>query len=443
MERSKSRVLVEQMLRERIEPSTQINDNLRNQYNELRERLDGLVKQLDTSAVSVDSSTRHRPEQEAQLLQEQQTIEQQLEQVRYAITQQDRAFGEAIQPRPFSVEEIILSDQVLVIAFEQRPDFLYLYAITAQEIRVPLRVEVTQAQLAKRVNTFQTNFFNRITSVVAVNGIRSWLTETLGAAVNQLLDFFSPQEILFVPHQAWHLLPLHLIQIANEPLILRYPARYIPSLQILRLIQERPPAQQGPGCLIANPSGGIIGSQKEAETIKQYYRPEDELLSGQQATLDQVHQRLDTAQHWLFSSYSHKEAGIALADGVLRAKELFVSGLRMPNSRLVVLSGTGTAQIQYTLGDEYPGFLLAGAHNVVTNLWMVDDDSTRLLMEDFYQGLADGLSPTLALQNAQRQLRYMHRDTVKARLQTQQKMSKTPFKSQYYWAGFVLIGDGK
>jgi CHAT domain-containing protein len=88
------------------------------------------------------------------------------------------------------------------------------------------------------------------------------------------------------------------------------------------------------------------------------------------------------------------------------------------------------------------GFLFAGTHNVLAALWRVDDASTRLLMEDFYHALSSGLPPVLALQYAQKQLREMPRETIKKRLNTEERISKTPYQNPYYWAGFVIVGDG-
>ena len=87
-------------------------------------------------------------------------------------------------------------------------------------------------------------------------------------------------------------------------------------------------------------------------------------------------------------------------------------------------------------------FLFAGAHNVLAALWRVEDKSTRLLMEDFYQGIAEGLTPLLALQQAQRTLREMPNDTAEKRLQSE-IIGKKPYQNPYYWAGFVLVGDGE
>jgi CHAT domain-containing protein len=465
LERSKSRVLVEQMLREGAdEPGTQVDEKLRTQYQQLRERLRQLVNQLAPPSGNTGEaffftprfrSTERSQEQDKKLLEDQKEVEQKLAKVRAAIAEQDPAYGDAIQPRPLKTEQLItlIPANTLAIAFEQRPDYLHLYAITAQGVHTPLRVDLKGQELWERVDTFRKNLITEDFSdrhVKEVNHITEWLTEKLASVFNQLLEQHEPQEILFIPHQLWHLLPLHLIKIDEQALILRYPVRYMPSLQVLRLIHEREQANTEKGCLVANPDGSLPDAEEECRTIKNHYRPLDVLLEREQAHLDAVRQHLNGAQHGLMSCHGvfqpNLQACLKLADGSLQAKEMFTS-LRLDNARFITLSACETAQILPTLADEYMGlvssFLFAGAHNVLAALWSVESASTRLLMEDFYQGLADGLSPTIALQQAQRQLREMGRKTVQKRLQLKRVPLKIkPYKEPYYWAGFVLVGDG-
>ena len=462
LERSKSRVLVEQMLREKATPGPTVDAPLREQYQHLPQQLRELVQTLGTGGsdnsntdgtrffAPVTRTTPIKPEQEQQLLNTQRELEQRLQLVRSAIAKQDAAFGEAIQPEPLTEAAItaLLPESVLAIAFEQRPKFLYLYAITADGIPAPLRVDINILQIFQRVYTFKSNIISEIRAKEALD-IRDWLTEQLGPAIQSLVDGTTIKDILFIAHQAWHLLPLHLIQLHGQPLSHDYAVRYIPSLQVLRLIHQRHQAAAGQGCIIANPNGNLPSAEQEGQTIKTQHRPKDTLLIRQQAKLAPVREHLRQAEHGHFCCHGYYKpnlkAGLKLADGPLEAKELFAS-LRLPNPRLVILSACESAQIQATLADEYMGlpssFLFAGAHNVLAALWRVNDASTRLLMEEFYQGLANGLTPTLALQHAQQQLSNMPRATVQARLSTKKGMPKIPYQNPYYWAGFVLIGDG-
>jgi len=480
LERSKSRVLVEQMLRERAEPGLHVDEKLRTQYRELRERLRLLVNQLDTSAptgIAGDGTTRfftpttrsieHRPEQTEQLLQEQQAVEQELKKVRDAIAEpdQDPAFGEAIQPHALTVEEVIalIPADTLVIAFEQRPEFLYLYAITAQGIQTPLKVNLSLQQVQAGIEEFEKGITKEHSTdrEEALDEFRKqWLDQHLKQPVSELIAQSKPNHIILIPHIGWHLLPIHLVSINDEPLAVRYSVRYLPSLQILRLISERPLANQGKGCIIANPWSPalekLIGKkhelksgEKEGYKVYELRAQVDTLLAREQATSTEVRKALDKAQHSHFSCHGHfdadlTKAGLTLADCKdLAAIEMFTS-IRLDNPRLVVMSACETAQIKPTLADEYMGlsssFLFAGAHNVLATLWRVDDNASRLLIENFYQGLNEGLSPVNALQKAQRHLRKMTIEELYERL-------KVPiaddFENPYYWAGFILIGDGK
>ncbi len=470
LERSKSRVLVEQMLREGVEPSNQVSETLRQQYQQLRQKLRQLVTNLGlpqgnetNNGQRLAFNTRFTdlsPKQEAQLLKQQRQVEQELDWVRQQIAEQDPAFGEAIKPSTLNLEQIKtqLPTNTLAIALEQRPEFLYLYPITAQGIEAPLRVAISLEQLNQHVKKFQSKLRTPVCAV-AVQKIRDWLTEQLSAALKQLLTGREDFEILFIPHQVWHLLPLHLIQINDEPLAHNYPIRYIPALRILHLIKERPPAQQKQGIIVANPWSQELEKRKinplpnaetEGKCIHELRGKIDDYYPREQATIKTVETSLNKAKHGHFSCHGSfapelNKAGLLLADELLSAKQLFTN-IRMDNPRIIVLSACETAQIKATIADEYiglaSGFIFAGAHNVLAALWPVEDASTRLLMEDFYQGIKQDLTPTLALSKAQKQLREMSRDTAEQRLGMKIQKGRRPYKQPYYWSGFVIMGDG-
>ena len=50
-------------------------------------------------------------------------------------------------------------------------------------------------------------------------------------------------------------------------------------------------------------------------------------------------------------------------------------------------------------------FTVAGARQVVSSLWKVDDTGTQNLMTFFYQNLANGTEPGASFRNAQKMLR--------------------------------------
>ncbi|MGC2465107.1 MAG: CHAT domain-containing protein, partial [Candidatus Acidiferrum sp.] len=73
-------------------------------------------------------------------------------------------------------------------------------------------------------------------------------------------------------------------------------------------------------------------------------------------------------------------------------------------------------------------FFYAGARNVTSSLWNVNDSSTAALMKAFYENLNRGLSKGAALRQAK--LALLHG-------------KQASWHHPYYWAAFILVGDGK
>ena len=104
-------------------------------------------------------------------------------------------------------------------------------------------------------------------------------------------------------------------------------------------------------------------------------------------------------------------------------------------------------------------FLSGGAKAVMASLWEVNDQSTRLLMEQFYSNLAKSttdspITKAQALRQAQLSLIQGERTTAanagsRTSLEArpcpgaQTTASAVPgFTHPYYWAPFILIGNG-
>jgi CHAT domain-containing protein len=137
----------------------------------------------------------------------------------------------------------------------------------------------------------------------------------------------------------------------------------------------------------------------------------------------------------------------------------------MPDVQLVVLSACESA-----LGGNLDGieissmsyyFLSRGAKAVMASLWLVNDASTSQLMQQFYSNLAIG-TPTAPVTKAealrQAQLSMLHGKALttinavgRAIIEVRPRLSssaastdsKAPgFSHPYYWAPFILIGNG-
>ena len=100
------------------------------------------------------------------------------------------------------------------------------------------------------------------------------------------------------------------------------------------------------------------------------------------------------------------------------------------DAQLAVLSSCTSAGGAYLSGEGLLGlssaFLSAGVPTVLATLWAVDDMATAHFVEHFYDALAAGETCNVALASAQ--------EALKIQAETQHP---------YYWAGFVLIGEGE
>lgn len=112
-------------------------------------------------------------------------------------------------------------------------------------------------------------------------------------------------------------------------------------------------------------------------------------------------------------------------DGLLQTYEIY--NLRL-NADLVVLSGCNTGLGRLNRGEGLIGmtraFLYAGSHSVVVSLWPVHDESTAILMNNFYKFMMNGYTKAQAMQKAK--IALIH--------------SKDWKKNPFYWGPFVLIG---
>ncbi|HSR68124.1 MAG TPA: CHAT domain-containing protein [Acidobacteriota bacterium] len=117
----------------------------------------------------------------------------------------------------------------------------------------------------------------------------------------------------------------------------------------------------------------------------------------------------------------------------LQPRYLFLSEvlqLDLSGTDLVTLSACDTARGRELRGegllDFSRAFLIAGARSTVAGLWKVSDQAAALFMARFYAYLMDGQSKAEALRQAKLNL----------------LRSQGDYSHPFYWAAFVLNGDG-
>lgn len=181
-------------------------------------------------------------------------------------------------------------------------------------------------------------------------------------------------------------------------------------------------------------------SKEEIERVQKQVPGTALVLSGQNASKKQFlelagkYKILHLATHGKANHQEGDFSYLAFATndpdpekGLLSVGELYNCKL---SAELVVLSACETG-----IGEEQRGegvvslaraFAFAGAKSIVSSLWSVNDQSTMLVMDDFYAQLKSGKRKNLALNAAK-----------------QHYLEQYPGKTShpFFWAGFVAVGD--
>jgi CHAT domain-containing protein len=156
--------------------------------------------------------------------------------------------------------------------------------------------------------------------------------------------------------------------------------------------------------------------------------PGAEVLNDREATKDALRSAspgcsvLHLACHGVFRSDNPMFSSLKLHDGWLSAAD--VMQLDLAGAR-VTLSACESGRNEVYAGDELIGltraFLGVGASTLVVSLWLVQDEATAELIENYYERLRRGVGPAEALRAAQLAI-------------------KDEYSHPYYWVPFTLVG---
>jgi len=189
----------------------------------------------------------------------------------------------------------------------------------------------------------------------------------------------------------------------------------------------------------------LPASAREMRQLSQLYGPRaSAVFTGGEASEDRWKEQaprysvIHLATHGVLNSVNPLSSFLVLHpgampadDGRLEAREILDMSL---HADLAVLSACDTARGRFNYGEGIMGiswaFLVAGSPATVVSQWQVDAESTRQLMLAFHRRLLRGATDHLtgkavALQRAAL--------TV---------MRTSAFSHPFYWAPFILVGDG-
>ena len=267
--------------------------------------------------------------------------------------------------------------------------------------------------------------------------VNEW-QENFAEFVEPIKAWAEPGDYLYlVPHDALHYLPLHTLKIEGQSLIERHPILYTPSASVLKYCQAKRKGRRDRALVLGDSNGDLVHARAEALAVAQVFGTQAYL--GQAAQRSLVQNRLQEdkegidvlhfACHGRFHHTQPLKSGILMApeengeesseyepklgdlpvSRYLTAEDFF--GMEM-QADLVTLSACESGVSDIRPGDELFGLMraliYAGTPSVVMTLWKVDEISSGIFMQTFYQALKQPETTKVeALQTAQLTLKEM------------------------------------
>jgi CHAT domain-containing protein/Tfp pilus assembly protein PilF len=405
--------------------------------------------------------------------------------------------GEAAPVTAAAVAELLPGAETALLEFVVAEEKSYLIVLTRANRKdgagtVEIRfypLAVTAVQLSEQVQAFRGMLADRDQGYR--EPARRLYDLLLKPAEGQLKG---KQTLCIVPDQALWELPFQALQPrAGVPLIEDYALFYAPSLSVLRETMKkrvastpggpradagripdraRSGAQTKPSApakiLLAlgnplltgetvvrvkatrrdEPLGPLPEAETEVRTLSRLYGAANshvyigaEASEARAKTEAPDYKILHFATHGLLDDRSPMYSQLTLArtagdtheDGLLEAREIMNLDLR---AELAVLSACQMARGRVGAGEGMIGMswalFVAGVPTTVASQWKVDSVSTTSLMIDFHRRLTAGGAAARTLNSKAEALR-----------QAALKLSRDErYKHPYYWAGFVMVGDG-
>lgn len=351
-----------------------------------------------------------------------------------------------------------------------------IYTINIKRAELAARVERFRRQLAQRDLLFRPN-------------ARALYELLLQPAREQLSG---KTRLIIVPDERLWELPFQALQPNEDSYLIEHSAvSYAPSLAVLREMkqrtqQRRPPAGQLALLALGNPALGkrtiervnavlmqtegdnapapLPEAERQVRALAQLYGArQSRVYTGAEATEERLKREasayriLHLATHGTLDNvnpmYSHvilaqdattqlplRQSGGALReDGLLQAWELM--NMRL-NADLVVLSACETARGEIKSGEGVIGLswalFVAGCPTTVVSQWKVESASTTELMLNFHRQLHASFARTTGSEQA-------NANSTQAEALRQASLALLrgdKYSHPFYWAGFVIIGDG-
>jgi CHAT domain-containing protein len=458
-EQARSRTFLDMLGNKKIEAKEKSDTTLLNREQLLRLKISQLVQETNKAAS--------QSEIKQQLAKELDQVQRDHFDLMQRIRLNSPAYSTlmVVDPPPVQHIQQKLDEKTLLLEYWLSDDALVIWTITRDHVDATTVVLEREALLR------------------LIKASRSAIAFQLPEAENHLSELYKhlvlPVEstlaryskTIVVPHSSLHFVPFHALRNQKgEFLIEKTIISYAPSSSILLHCLNQTPKKGNKflglalGDLSIGSFSGLPGTEVEINQISKLYDDFDAKskesfreseFKAQSANYNYVH----VATHGVFNKNQPIHSYLLMTkdeqdDGQLTVDEIF--GLQM-NSKMVTLSACETALGDLGEADELIGlsraFIYAGSPSVMVSLWKVDDATTSWLMTRFHQYWKAGHTSAEALTFAQRDLINRNFKSSQSRglpevewnpeiQKSVQSKSAVTARNPYFWAPFVLIGNG-
>jgi CHAT domain-containing protein len=333
-----------------------------------------------------------------------------------------------IDPTAAIFYTISLPDRLeLIVTLPHQPLVHYTAVISARELETLIH-QMQEAILIPRERIFIENFLEPSRQLYL----------QLIQPFEQFLKTNNIQNIVFVLDSGLRNIPIASLYDGQQYLIEKYNVAIAPSLQ---LIDPQPLTQKQLNVL----GGGLTAARQgfsplpnvELELQQIQAQTRSEILLNENFTEPLFNREVNQVPFSVIHLATHGKFSSQLEDtfiltwnekiNIEELRNLLKADAKQLNPiELLVLSACQTAA-----GDERAGLGLAGmavrsgARSTIASLWSVNDESTALLMNYFYQELSQ-----------------LNRTKAEALRRAQLKvLQQQDFAHPYFWAAFVLVGN--
>ncbi|WP_138499405.1 CHAT domain-containing protein [Nostoc sp. PA-18-2419] len=336
-------------------------------------------------------------------------------------------------------------------------DSLELVLVTPESPPIHRTVAVTSENLYQTIEDFRQALINPSQNIKPpAHQLYNWLIQP----IEKDLKFSGTQTLIYAPDDQLRYIPLSALYDGKNWLVERFSVNHITSASLTNLNSPKQSALRVLAGAFTKGNyriqvgnrqvafAGLPFATQEVDSLAAAIPETKKLLNDAFSPRVAVPQMDDytivhLATHAAFVVGKPEDSFILFGNGD-RVNFRNVSTWSLPNVDLVVLSACETGLGgKLGNGEEILGFgyqmQQTGAKAAIASLWSVDDGGTQALMSAFYNILSsEKLTKTQALRQAQ----------ISLITGSQAKNNNAPatpvnnFSHPYYWAPFILIGNG-